>query len=215
MAWFGLAALGTVLTFGIAFGWLAGRVRRARHRVALASIDRLTGAGNRHHLDDRTIGLLQSPEMHWHLVAMVDMDRFKLINDSWGHAAGDAVLIETAAQLRGVVEDWSRQHPDNDGTVVRLGGDEFLVSLHGRTLGDIGLVREHLESVRRASIEVAPGERLELAFSYGIATATGTPALDDLMRAADLAAYDEKATRLAGPFGGRRTDTPTPADHHT
>lgn len=218
MAWFGLASLGTILTFGIAFGWLAGRIRRARHRVALASIDRLTGAGNRHHLDDRTIALLQSPEMQWHLVAMVDMDRFKLINDSWGHAAGDAVLIETAAQLRGVVEDWRRQNPGNDGTIVRLGGDEFLVSLHGRSPADVALVREHLESVRRTSIEVAPGERLELAFSYGLATATGDPALDDLMRAADLAAYDEKATRLTGPLGRRRTDhatAPTPADRPT
>jgi diguanylate cyclase (GGDEF)-like protein len=211
MAWFGAATLGVLLTFGVAFGWLATRVRRARERVAMASTDRLTGAGNRHHLDERTIALLAAQDLQWHLVAMIDMDRFKLINDSWGHATGDTVLIETASQLIGVVDDWRRQAAGNDGTVVRLGGDEFLLSLHGRSAADVLLVREHLESIRRSTVEPATGERLELAFSYGIATATGHPALDDLMRAADLAAYDEKSTRLSGPYGRQRTDRPAPA----
>ena len=211
MAWFGLALLGGLLTLGIAGGWAAARLRRTRARSALVATDRLTGVGNRHLLDERTTALLADADLQWHLVAMIDMDRFKLINDSWGHAAGDAVLVEVADGLRSIVHEWQHGGHDRDGTVVRLGGDEFLLSLHGRTPGDVEHVRARLDALRASTIEPSPGEQLELAFSIGIATAVGRAALDDLMRIADLASYDEKAIRLSGTGGRRssdRTDAP-------
>jgi len=185
----------------LAGGWLIiGRIRRS-HR--LVSTDRLTGAGNRHHLAVRTAKLLADPAFLHHLVAVIDMDRFKLINDTWGHSAGDIVLVEVATRVREVLDATCRSSPGLDGTVVRLGGDEFLLSLHGRGPIDRADVERRLDVIRHSTVTVREDEPILLAFSIGIATAVGPAELTEMLDTADLATYEDKSSR-AHLFADRR-----------
>jgi diguanylate cyclase (GGDEF)-like protein len=116
-------------------------------------------------------------------VLFVDLDRFKLVNDTHGHAAGDAVLVETARRLERTVRPVD--------VVGRLGGDEFVVAV-GRTTAceSRGLARRLLDAVR-APVEV--GDRL-LQVSASIGVALGLPGATPaaLLRDADAALYRAK-----------------------
>ncbi|HEY1891074.1 MAG TPA: EAL domain-containing protein [Steroidobacteraceae bacterium] len=96
--------------------------RQLRH---LASHDSLTGLPNRLLLDDRiTLAIAQANrQAHEFAVAVLDLDRFKLINDSLGHRAGDELLCEVATRLKGAI-----RAVDN---IARLGGDEFVIIFDG------------------------------------------------------------------------------------
>ncbi len=184
---------------------ISAYVRRLRERHRLASLDPLTGAGTRHLLDERTATLLADPVYASHLVAVIDMDRFKLINDTWGHTIGDLVLVEVAKRLQQISDDICLRRPGTVSTLVRLGGDEFLLSLHSRGLLDEDDLRLRLEDARRASILARDGERVDLSFSIGITTLAGPGVLTQAMDAADLATYEDKAMRGVG--GAPATDS--------
>jgi diguanylate cyclase len=114
----------------VAAGVLAARTtsrtrRSARDRAELALRDALTGAGSRHELDERTRALTRNNRFDHHLAVMVDLDRFKMVNDAYGHAAGDVVLVEIAARLKQTAERIVSGRPDAETSVIRLGGDEF------------------------------------------------------------------------------------------
>jgi diguanylate cyclase (GGDEF)-like protein len=96
--------------------------RQLRH---LASHDALTGLSNRLLLDDRLAHAiaLAEREQHQFAVLMIDLDRFKKINDSLGHRAGDDLLREVAKRLKGIVRPVD--------TTARVGGDEFVILLCG------------------------------------------------------------------------------------
>ncbi|MCZ7655399.1 MAG: GGDEF domain-containing protein [Rhodocyclaceae bacterium] len=91
----------------------------------LAHHDTLTGLPNRRLLGDRAEQALALAKRSGHLVALLllDLDDFKIINDTDGHSAGDAVLVAIAQRLRGLVREID--------TVSRLGGDEFVILLQG------------------------------------------------------------------------------------
>jgi len=121
--------------------------RQLRH---LATHDALTGLPNRVLLDDRIAQALThaNRDRHCFAVMLCDLDRFKMINDSLGHHAGDHLLQEVARRLTNVVRDVD--------TVARLGGDEFIVVLSPVTS------REDAELVARRIIEVmAPAVELQ------------------------------------------------------
>lgn len=167
-------------------------IRQSYHQLAsLANRDPLTGLGNRALFNERLRNLLASglPADTLALLA-IDLDRFKAINDTMGHGAGDAVLVEIASRLV------SLTGPTD--LVVRLGGDEFAVIVEGekaeargRAIGD-GIVR-------LAGDPVLIGERpVTVGASAGLALYPqhGDTA-DDLFASADIALYAAKE-------GGRR-----------
>lgn len=200
-----------------------GRWRAVRHQVVRGATDPLTGVGNRHQLDELVAADTRNPSFGWHLVAAIDMDRFKMINDTWGHHVGDRVLVEVARRLSAVVDGWRGSAAGTTGQVIRMGGDEFLFALHAKTAINDAIVRQQLEDIRQASIRVSTGdaepgtadERVQLMFSVGVAVAEGVADLDDLVRMADLASYEEKAQRAMAlgdrrkrPYLGRPADQP-------
>jgi len=153
----------------------------------LAFHDPLTGLPNRKLLEDRLQrALARNRRRGGSLTLMlVDLDDFKLINDSMGHAAGDRLLCEVSDRLQAVIRDCD--------TVARLGGDEFVLLLEDAD-------REHAEAVaQRMLVALAcpleiDGEWVVVHSSIGIALADGS-AMDggELLRAADIAMYAAKA----------------------
>lgn len=189
------------------------RIRAMTRAVSRVSVDPLTGAGNRHQLELDTVGRVQDPAYTWHLLAAIDMDRFKLINDTWGHAVGDAALIEVARRLEAIVAAWRGGASGHHGAVIRLGGDEFLLVLHAKSPMNETLIAGQLDEIRTSDLAVDDGHLVALAFSVGIVTATGQSDLDDLMRAADLAAYEDKATRRSQREEAPRSAAPDTVHH--
>lgn len=175
--------------------WTTARATRASsERADLAMIDALTGIGNRHELDQRTRALTRDSAYQRHLIAMIDFDYFKLVNDVHGHAAGDAILVAVASRLQRIIDRAEEEQDGVVGTVIRMGGDEFLVTVHAAGALDSDLIRAELDAVRNDSI-VFEGERIDLGFSIGLVLAEGPNVLADLMSAADLRVYDDKAVR--------------------
>jgi diguanylate cyclase (GGDEF)-like protein len=161
-------------------------LEEARARAdRLARIDPLTELPNRRSLDAIVKGALEAPGGTGLL--LLDVDRFKRINDSHGHAAGDAVLIEVARRLAVV--------SGGPHGVVRMGGEEFLVALAG--LRDEHELRARAEGVRTAiranTFEVGPFA-IEVTASVGaVWTEPGAdPSSNDLLAAADNALYTAK-----------------------
>ena len=155
--------------------------------------DPLTGLPNRALLMDRLEqAIARDPELPNRIaVAFVDIDRFKVINDALGHAAGDAVLRQVAERLASVVR--------RDDTVARIGGDEFVV-LAQLVRGHAEL-RDLAERIADTFTEpfVAGGETIEVAASVGAASARlGDTSADSLIQDADTAMY-----RAKGAGGGR------------
>lgn len=155
--------------------------------MQLATRDPLTQLPNRVALQDRLAQHLRQARRHHSTLAFlfVDLDRFKLINDTLGHDMGDQALITVAARLTGALRE--------SDTVARLGGDEFAV-----VLPDIGSATEALSMATRLNValnEVAVlnGFRLHLGASIGVAMFPehGNDA-DLLIRNADMAMYQAK-----------------------
>jgi diguanylate cyclase (GGDEF)-like protein len=192
-----ISALLAAVTFAV-LGWLATRhLRRSNERSKMVSIDALTSIGNRRELDERTSMLLADPRFHQHVLAVLDLDRFKLINDSRGHAVGDAVLIETARRLSLLAASAMSAARGTATSVIRLGGDEFLYSLHSPHPVDVAAFTTELHGMGVSPVELADGTTVPLHFSIGVASYVGAAQLYDLMSVADLAAYEEKAERAA------------------
>jgi len=143
-----------------------------------AVLDPLTGLLNRASLESRVAEIEQQARLTDGAVALVllDLDRFKSVNDEYGHERGDAVLRDAAYEIRKSLRSFE--------LVYRIGGEEFLLLLPGADL-ESGI--EIAERVRSAVGLARPGD-LELTLSAGVATAAGEAVrYDDLFRAADLA----------------------------
>lgn len=161
------------------------------HALALAERDQLTGLANRTRfaraLDEGIVHACRDGQRF--ALFLLDLDRFKDINDSLGHEAGDVFLRRTARRLRMIF--------GRDAVVARLGGDEFAALLPARPETDLLRIGE---SIIRAVARPLPyrGRSLEATCSVGIAVfpedaRTGS----DLQRFADIALYRSKASRGA------------------
>jgi diguanylate cyclase (GGDEF)-like protein len=177
------AAVGLVLV-----GTCQGLLYRA-HLTARQSarLDPLTGLPGRAILVDRLRRALRGPTEVG--LVFVDLDRFKNVNDTHGHGAGDRVLIETACRLRRVVPAGS--------VVARYGGDEFAVLIQAGP-ASVGALAGRIDSALRQHVAVVDGSGPVLAVSASVGAATSVGgAVDDLLAAADRAMYEAKA----GPPG--------------
>jgi len=119
---------------------------------------------------------------------MVDLDHFKRINDTWGHHAGDEVLIAASA----ILMNGARQYDE----VGRYGGEEFAILLPGAGLADAAAVAERIRGEIAAAAVVVDGQQIAMTASFGVACypAPGIENLNDLLKAADKALYTAKET---------------------
>lgn len=148
-----------------------------------AVVDPLTGMLNRNALLTRVAELAQQSAITQEPVALIvgDLDRFKLINDGHGHAAGDAVLKDVAYRLRKRLRAYDLAY--------RLGGEEFLVVLPGADPTHAAEVAEDL----RAAIEGMPVAGLHVTMSFGVAGSTpGEFDYASVFEEADHALYEAK-----------------------
>jgi diguanylate cyclase (GGDEF)-like protein len=151
--------------------------------------DALTGLPNRHLLQQRLAECVKEADgLGSFALLLVDLDGFKSINDTLGHAAGDKVLSEVAGRLEATVH--------SSGMAARMGGDEFAVVMDvGSVARDAQMLAVTLTEVGRVPF-VIDGQTVDIAFSVGVAVAPGdgvTP--DELLKNADLALYAAKAER--------------------
>jgi diguanylate cyclase (GGDEF)-like protein len=151
-------------------------------------------------------------------MVVVDLDHFKMVNDAFGHAAGDAVLREVGTRLRSIADSTIADSvPAGRCHVVRMGGDEFLIALHSSGEVPIDELANHLDDARRQPLVVVVEGRHETLvpeFSFGIADTSGPGDLDEVMAAADLASYADKTRRsMSHPTPDHGPDLPAAPDH--
>ncbi len=160
--------------------------------------DELTGLPNRRSFLDRLDELLARAVKSGkhHAVIFVDLDRFKLVNDSFGHLVGDQLLIQMSDRLL-------RSAP-HASVIARLSGDEFVILLED--VKDTGTVQRITEATldRLRNSYLIDGHSVQVTVSIGIAVAEPGQTRDDVMLAADAAAYAAKSAgrnciRIATP----------------
>jgi len=148
----------------------------------LAMIDPLTGLYNRRFAEQRLAAEVARSERRGHplTVLVLDLNNFKEINDTYGHPAGDQVLLEFASRLNKVIR--------GSDLAVRLGGDEFLVLLPECSLDQLELVLERLSSFELDW----QGTRIPVTFSSGWKDFAKGERPEDLLVGADQALYANK-----------------------
>ncbi|HEY3502300.1 MAG TPA: EAL domain-containing protein [Actinocatenispora sp.] len=149
--------------------------------------DALTGLPNRLLFTDRVEHALARARRTGRLVAvlLIDLDDFKMVNDTMGHPVGDELLITVAARLTGSVRE--------SDTPARLGGDEFaLLAEDVATMADVERLAEELTRTLGMPFRLGAGVTRTSA-SIGVATSAESETGDDLLRHADLALYAAKA----------------------
>ncbi|SEI11617.1 PAS domain S-box-containing protein/diguanylate cyclase (GGDEF) domain-containing protein [Rhizobium tibeticum] len=165
---------------GVVIDFTEEHLRRAELEVN-ADTDVLTGLFNRRGLQKKFDRMSKEKRR---LVLTIDLDGFKEINDSLGHAAGDQVLIETASRLKAAVRP--------SDAVCRLGGDEFVVLLEGG--GDVAeRVASRIVAELAAPVDLKDGVVLVEASVGAAWTTSSTPTLEKMMRHADGCLYEAKA----------------------
>lgn len=191
---FELDAQDSVVRFGAVMVDLRARLRLEAERDAsmarlanLAHTDELTLLPNRRAFLDALERANASVRRDGQVacVAILDIDHFKRINDTLGHAAGDAVLREIALVIK-------RQLRDCD-LVGRIGGEEFGILLSNSAPGNAGAAADRIrESVARATFDTGETGPVQLTVSIGVSPLAGTLPADIAMKCADKALYVAK-----------------------
>ena len=166
---------------------IGDRVEAQQELERSALTDTVTGLANRTLLIDRINQALKRLKRTPGLVGvlMLDLDHFKVINDTLGHQAGDAVLVSTARRLQAGAR--------LDDTIARFGGDEFVVVVQGlSTLADLSACADRMVTALREP-HLVGSEEVVATVSIGIAATSRPDHLpEDLLREADLAMYRAK-----------------------
>jgi diguanylate cyclase (GGDEF)-like protein len=183
---YNLAVHITTITIGLSFPFaaLGAMASKAidRHRDT-SERDPLTGLLNRRGFEKQAVRMYRADSEG--AVVICDLDHFKEINDRFGHAAGDRVLIELGAEIEGVM--------GRNGCAARFGGEEFIVYLPASSLEHATTLAETLRTRLGRMDWQSKGIRRQITASFGIATVNG---LDDQMKIAmehaDQALYSAK-----------------------
>jgi diguanylate cyclase (GGDEF)-like protein len=151
-----------------------------------AVIDGLTGMLNRKSLANRVLELEQQSEVTGQQIGLIvgDLDRFKLINDSKGHAAGDSVLVDVAYALRKQLRAFDLAY--------RMGGEEFVFLLPG---SDLQEAKEIAELLRRTIAASRVGDGVDITMSFGVSSSVPGQRFEyeRVFAAADEALYEAKS----------------------
>ena len=171
----------TTSSFAYAFALLT-RVQRQK-LVRLATHDPLTNAGNRRALDDRLANIIAAHHRSATPASLlvIDLDHFKSVNDTYGHAAGDQILVRLTEiiQLRIRVTD----------SLYRIGGEEFVVLVEGQNIDSASQLAEQLRTLVEAN-ELAPEQAVTV--SIGVAELHDGETHEQWLCRADDALYDAK-----------------------
>lgn len=195
--WKGHFVIWAIGLWGIFFGYAGlkrGEVARRKAEektLKLANFDQLTGLVNRNLFQDRATQALTIAVRQKKKVALlyIDLDRFKPINDTFGHEVGDAVLQAVAGRLMASVRE--------SDTVARIGGDEFVIILQGiRDKEEVELLARKIIASMRNPFEIK-GKEHSVGASIGISCFPDDGEdVDTLLKKADAAMYQVK--NLAG-----------------
>jgi diguanylate cyclase (GGDEF)-like protein/PAS domain S-box-containing protein len=178
---------GEVIGYAVVFHDVTHARRLARQLSWQASHDALTGLANRHEFENVMAQLWESARTHkkQHALLYMDLDQFKIVNDTCGHAAGDELLRQLAAIISAKVREGD--------SLFRLGGDEFAVLLTGcpasRAEAIANEIRESIEEFRF----VSQNKAFSLGVSIGLVPITANSvSVAQLLAAADAACYTAK-----------------------
>ncbi len=152
-----------------------------------ANHDQLTGLINRREFDRRLSRIISAENIggNEHALCYIDLDNFKIVNDSCGHLAGDALLKKVSAVLK-------NKSRDTD-TIARIGGDEFGVIFYGCTLAKARLIAEIFREQIEKSEFLWEGRTYSITASIGVIPVDNSYSeLADILRAADVACYNAK-----------------------
>ncbi len=161
--------------------------RLSREMAYQASHDELTGLGNRRAFEQALAHAVESARGHarQHVVCYLDLDEFKVVNDTCGHAAGDAMLREIAQLFAGLLAE--------DDLLCRIGGDEFGILLAGHSVAAALQVAERLQQRLAGYHFVWLEQRFGVGVSIGmVALDAHTESVGALLQAADSACYVAK-----------------------
>ncbi len=153
----------------------------------LARTDALTGALTRRGFRDEAERALSLASRHSHPLSCIalDLDHFKKINDTHGHAIGDRVLVEAVKACR--------ERLRASDILGRIGGEEFAIVLPHTDLADATALADQMRAALQQRLIVLPTETISVSASFGIAARAGTDVdLDELLRRADMALYAAK-----------------------
>jgi diguanylate cyclase (GGDEF)-like protein len=170
------------------FNQMIVRIRSAEDALVEQSRrDVMTGLSNRRAFDEAlATAFARMRRLDEPVVLLtLDVDHFKRVNDTHGHAGGDAVLRAVAQTVASTIREVDK--------AFRVGGEEFAVLLAGTDVAGAMVVAERLRvAIAAAPVEVDDGQRVTVTASIGVALADGTKPSDALLRAADLALYAAK-----------------------
>jgi len=168
---------------------LADRSARGRatttRLVAQANTDVLTGLASRLFISDQIERLEKESEASPSSLLFIDLDGFKTVNDTFGHAAGDELLVAVAERLRSTLRVGD--------VAARLGGDEFATLLVGSTLAQATEVANRMLPVLSGPFPLSRG-RVAVTASIGIVEITPPASAKSVLRDADLAMYEAKSS---------------------
>ncbi len=165
---------------------VARRKRLEDELKFLARHDPLTGLFNRSQLAPALTSALEIAKDGRHgAVLYLDLDNFKIINDTLGHETGDQLLEKVADALRSLTREGDM--------LVRFGGDEFVIILPDCPLKEAKEVAERLLETIEGIVFIAQGRTIRVGTSIGLAPVDGQMAVSELMAAADAACYAAKA----------------------
>jgi diguanylate cyclase (GGDEF)-like protein len=181
-----------LLAFALSFFWSMGFILMVSQRLRndlmeVATIDVLTRIPNRRATQaflEKELSRAQRIQGEF-MVLLIDIDNFKKVNDRWGHAVGDDVLVKTASILHSMIR--------KQDMVGRWGGEEFLVIVPGPC--DVKILAERVRNEIARTTYRHTAASFGITISIGVACAKSTEQIDQILQNADKALYQAKQTK--------------------